>query len=242
MNNSKATLIIAKRELSSFFNSLVAYILLISFLGFTGFFTWLSGNGDIFFRKQADLKVFFSIANWTLFFFIPAITMRLLAEEKKAGTIELLLTKNISDRQMVIGKYLAALLMVLIALAFTLPYYISVSQLGNFDYGASLSGYLGLILMSSAYIGIGLFASSLTNNQIVAFLLALLLGICFQFLFGIIAAGSSGWVAELFGTLSLNSHFDSISRGVIDTKDIVYFLSVSFLGIFMSEYIISKRK
>jgi ABC-2 type transport system permease protein len=242
MNNSKATWIIAKRELSSFFNSLVAYILLISFLGFTGFFTWLSGNGDIFFRKQADLKVFFSIANWTLFFFIPAITMRLLAEEKKAGTIELLLTKNISDRQMVIGKYLAALLMVLIALAFTLPYYISVSQLGNFDYGASLSGYLGLILMSSAYIGIGLFASSLTNNQIVAFLLALLLGICFQFLFGIIAAGSSGWVAELFGTLSLNSHFDSISRGVIDTKDIVYFLSVSFLGIFMSEYIISKRK
>lgn len=242
MGGNSATWIIARRELSSFFNSLVAYILLISFLGFTGFFTWLSGNGDIFFRKQADLKVFFSIANWTLFFFIPAITMRLLAEERKSGTIELLLTKNVSDRQLVLGKFLAAFLMVLIALAFTIPYYISVSQLGNFDHGASLSGYLGLLLLSSAYIGIGLFASSLTSNQIVAFLLALLLGICFQFLFGIIASGSSGWIAELFNTLSLNSHFDSISRGVIDSKDIVYFLSVSFIGIFLSEYFISKRK
>lgn len=241
MRDNNATWIIARRELSAFFNSLVAYILLISFLGFTGFFTWLSGNGDIFFRKQADLKVFFGIANWTLFFFIPAITMRLLAEEKRAGTIELLLTKNVSDRQLVFGKFLAAFLMVVIALAFTIPYYISVSQLGNFDHGATLSGYLGLILMSASYIGIGLFASSLTNNQIVAFLLALLLGICFQFIFGVLAAGSSGWVAELFNTLSLSSHFDSISRGIIDSKDIIYFLSVAFLGVFLSEYIISKR-
>lgn len=240
--NNNATWIIAKRELAAFFNSLVAYILLISFLGFTGFFTWLSGNGDIFFRKQADLNVFFGIANWTLFFFIPAITMRLLAEEKRSGTIELLLTKNVSDRQMVSGKFLAAFLMVLIALAFTIPYYISVSQLGNFDHGASISGYLGLIFLSAAYIGIGLFASSLTNNQIVAFLLALLLGICFQFIFGVLASGSSGWVAEFFNTLSLSSHFDSISRGVIDSKDVLYFLSICFLGLFLSEYIISKRK
>ncbi|MGA0283970.1 MAG: ABC transporter permease [Saprospiraceae bacterium] len=242
MKTSNATWIIAKRELSAFFNSLVAYILLISFLGFTGFFTWLSGNGDVFFRKQADLKVFFMIANWTLFFFIPAVTMRLLAEEKRSGTIELLLTKNVSDRQMVLGKYLSAFLMVLIALAFTIPYYLSVSQLGNFDHGATLCGYLGLILLSSAYIGIGLFASSLTNNQIVAFLLALLLGICFQFIFGVLANGSTGWMSELFNTLSLTSHFDSISRGVIDSKDVVYFLSITFLGIFLSEYIISKRK
>jgi len=236
------TWIIAKRELSSYFNSLVAYILLIAFLGFTGFFTWLSGNGDVFFRKQADLKVFFSIANLTLFFFIPAITMRLLAEEKKSGTIELLLTKDVSNRQMVLGKFLSAFLMVAIALLFTLPYYITVSQLGNFDHGATLSGYLGLLLLSAAYIGVGLFASSITSNQIVAFLLALLLGVMFQFLFGIMASSSSGWVAEVFNTLSLSNHFDSISRGVIDTKDIVYFLSIAFLGIFLSEYVIGKRK
>jgi ABC-2 type transport system permease protein len=233
---------IAKRELNSFFDSLVAYILLIAFLGFTGFFTWLQGNGDIFFRKQADLNVFFQTAMWTLFFFIPAITMKLVAEEKKTGTIELLLTKNVSNRQVVIGKYLSALLMVGIALAFTLIYYISVSRLGNFDHGATICGYLGLILMSSAYIGIGMFASSITNNQIVAFMLALLIGICFQFVFGIIASNMTGVFGEFFSTLSLSDHFYSISRGVIDTKDVIYFLSITALGLFFSEYMVSKRK
>lgn len=233
---------IAKRELGSFFDSLVAYILLLAFLGFTGFFTWLEGNGDIFFRKQADLNVFFQTALWTLFFFIPAITMRLLAEEKKTGTIELILTKNVSNGQLVLGKFIAALSMVGIALLCTVVYYISVSRLGNFDHGATLCGYLGLFLLSAAYIGIGLFASSLTNNQIVAFLLALLIGICFQFLFGILSSSSSGWLAELFDTLSMTNHFSSISRGVIDSKDIVYFLSIAALGLVLSEYMISKRK
>ena len=232
---------IAKKELNSFFNSLVAYILLIAFLSFTGFFTWLNGNGDIFFRKQADLRVFFSIASLTLFFFIPAITMRLLAEEKKSGTMELLLTKAVSNLEVVIGKYLAAVLMVAIALAFTIPYYYTVSQLGNFDHGASICGYLGLMLLSSAYVGIGLFASSITNNQIVAFLLALLLGVCFHFLFGIMGSNSGGWLSELFNDLSLSNHYDSISRGVIDSKDIIYFLTITFLGIFLSEYFIGKR-
>lgn len=241
MKNFAASWIIAKRDLKSYFDSLVAYILLLTFLGFTGFFVWLSGNGDIFFRKQTDLKVFFSIANWTLFFFIPAITMKLIAEEKRSGTIELMLTKAISNWQFVIGKYMAAMVLVLIALLFTIPYYISVSTMGNFDHGANISGYLGLILLSSAYIGIGIFASSLTNNQIVAFLLALIIGICFHFLFGVIANGSSGFVSEIFDTLSLSSHFESISRGVIDTKDLIYFISVTAIGLIFSEYIISKR-
>jgi len=233
--------IIAKKELKSFFDSLVAYILLLTFLGFTGFFVWLSGNGDVFFRKQADLKVFFSIANWTLFFFIPAITMKLIAEEKKSGTIELMLTKNITNWQLVFGKFLAAFMLVVIALLFTLPYYFTVSTLGNFDHGANIAGYLGLLLMSAAYIGIGIFTSSLTNNQIVAFLLALVIGICFHFLFGIIASGSTGFISNIFDTLSLSSHFESISRGVIDTKDLIYFISVTALGLIFSEYIISKR-
>ncbi len=233
--------IIAKRELNEFFDSLIAYILLIAFLGFTGFFTWLSGNGDIFFRKQADLQVFFSIANLTLFFFIPAITMKLLAEERKAGTIELLLTKPVTDWQLVMGKFTAGLMMVTIALAFTIPYYFTVSTLGNFDHGASLSGYLGLILMSAAYIAIGLFASSITKNQIAAFILALLIGVCFHFLFGIVAASSTGLVSEIFDTLSLTNHYDSISRGVIDTKDLIYFLSITFLGLIFSEFMVSKR-
>lgn len=236
----KASWIIAKRELNAFFSSLVAYILLVAFLGFTGFFTWLSGNGDVFFRKQADLLVFFQTAMWTLFFFIPAITMRMLAEEKKSGTIELLLTKDVSDRQLILGKFLAALILVSIALGLTLVYVYSVSQLGNFDYGATFGAYLGLILMSIAFIGIGLFASSLTKNQIVAFLLALLIGICFQFIFDILGQGG-GFLSDIFTTLSLSEHFNSISRGVIDTRDIIYFLSIGLLGLSLAEFIISKR-
>ena len=231
---------IAKRELNSYFDSLIAYIILIAFLGFSGFFTWLYG-GDVFFRKQADLNVFFGVARWTLFFFIPALTMRQLAEEQKVGTIELLLTKAVTDRQVILGKFLSCFLMVSIALAFTLPYYISIASMGNIDHGATLSGYLGLLLMSAAYISIGLFASSITNNQIVAFLLALFIGIFFQWIFGILSTGSTGFWAELFNTLSLANHFDSISRGVIDTKDLIYFATIIILGVLLSELSISKR-
>jgi ABC-2 type transport system permease protein len=233
-------LVIAKKEFSSFFDSLVAYILLVAFLGFSGFFTWIQGS-DIFMRKEADLDVFFSVARWTLFFFIPALTMKMFAEEKKTGTIEMLLTKAVSDRQVVVGKFVGCLLLVVVALAFTLPYYASVSWLGKMDHGATITGYLGLLFMSAAYIAIGLFASSITNNQIVAFLLALLIGIFFHLLFDFMAAGSSGWISEIFQTLSLTNHYDSISRGVVDTKDLIYFLSITGLGLFLSEYFISKR-
>ena len=232
--------IIAKRELGSYFDSLVAYIIIIAFLGFSGFFTWLFG-ADIFFRKEADLQVFFNVAKWTLFFFIPAITMRQLAEEKKSGTIELLLTKDVSDRQVVLGKFLACFLMVCIALLFTVPYYITVANIGNIDHGATLCGYLGLLLMSAAYIAIGLFASSLTNNQIVAFLLALFIGIFFHFIFDILASGSSGFVGELFSTLSISKHYDSITRGLLDTKDLIYFASIIILGLILAELRIAKR-
>lgn len=233
--------IIAKRELNSFFDSLVAYIMLIAFLGFSGFFTWLFGS-DIFLVKEASLQVFFGVAFWTLFFFIPAITMRQLAEERKTGTIEMLLTKSINNRQLVVGKWLACFLLVVIALAFTIPYYLTVASIGDIDHGATISGYLALLLMSAVYISIGIFASSITNNQIVAFLLALLIGIFFHFLFGILAGSTSGWVSEILNTLSLNNHFESISRGVLDSKDLIYFISITLFGIFLSEYMIAKRK
>jgi ABC-2 type transport system permease protein len=232
--------IIARRELSSYFDSLIAYIILAAFLGFSGFFTWIQG-ADVFLRRQADLQAFFNVARWTLFFFIPALTMRQLAEEKRGGTLEILLTKNVSDRQLILGKFLACFLMVAIALAFTLPYYLSVAYLGNIDHGATISGYFGLLLLSAAYISIGLFASSLTSNQIVAFLLALFIGMFFQLLFDVMASGRTGFWAELFHTLSLSRHYDSIARGVIDTKDIIYFASITFLGLFLSEINIAKR-
>lgn len=233
--------IIAKKELSSFFDSLIAYILLVAFLGFSGFFTWLWGS-DIFYHKQASLDIFFNVALWSLFFFIPAITMRQFAEERKSGTIELLLTKRMTERQLVMGKFLACLLLVIIALAFTIPYYVSVAQLGNIDHGSTITGYLGLILMSGALIGIGLLASSLTSNQIVAFLIALLIGIVFQFILGSVGSGQSGWLGSLLTDLSIPHHYESMSRGVIDTKDVIYFIALAFLGLMLTELVISKRK
>lgn len=235
------TWVIAKRELGSYFDSLVAYILLIVFLGLTGFFTWLFGS-DIFLRKQADLYVFFFWAQITLLLFIPAITMRQFAEEKRTGTIELLLTKNVTNRQVVMGKFLSCLLMVGIALLFTIPYYITVASLGNIDHGATICGYFGLILMSAAYISIGIFASSLTNNQIVAFLISLFAGLIFFLLFDMIAGSLTGWLGSFFESLSMRNHFESISRGVLDTKDMIYFGTIIVIGLLLAEWNISKRK
>ena len=232
--------IIAKRELQSFFDSLMAYIMLVAFLGFSGFFTWLYG-ADIFLRNQADLQVFFSIAYWTLFFFIPAITMRTLAEENKSGTIELLLTKAVTDWQVVFGKFLACLILILVALALTLPYYFTVWKLGPVDHGAVWTGYLGLILMSATYISIGLYTSSITNNQIVAFLLALFIGIFFHIIFDVLANSFSGTIGGIFSYLSVSTHYESISRGVIDSKDIIYFCSVIFFALTLSEMKLAKR-
>ncbi len=232
--------IIAKRELQSFFDSLTAYIMLIAFVGFSGFFTWLYG-ADIFLRNQADLQVFFNIAYWTLFFFIPAITMRMLAEENKSGTIELLLTKAVTDWQVILGKFFACLILILIALLLTIPYYLTVWKLGPVDHGAVWSGYLGLILMSAAYISIGLYTSSVNNNQIVAFLLAIFIGIFFHIIFQVLAQSFTGTIGGVFSYMSISTHYESISRGVIDSKDLIYFLSVILLGLVLSEISLSKR-
>ncbi|MCF8240699.1 MAG: ABC transporter permease subunit [Melioribacteraceae bacterium] len=231
---------ITKRELRSFFDSLIAYILLIVFLGFSGFFTWLFGS-DIFFIGQATLQPFFSIAYWTLFFFIPALTMRMLAEEKRSGTIELLLTKSVSDWQVIIGKFLSCLILIGIALGLTLPYYITVWSIGPIDHGAVWTGYLGMILMSMTYISIGLFASSITTNQIVAFLLSLFIGVFFLIIFDVLANNFTGTLGQWLNYMSLSSHYESVSRGVIDSKDLIYFLSITYFGLVLAETSLAKR-
>ncbi|HKK81797.1 MAG TPA: ABC transporter permease [Prolixibacteraceae bacterium] len=233
--------IITRRELGSFFDSLLAYIMIVAFLGFSGFFTWIQG-ADIFYVNQASLQSFFGIAYWTLFFFIPALTMRVIAEERKTGTIEMMLTKPISEWEIVTGKFFAILLLIVVALVLTLPYYFTVASLGDIDHGAVWLGYLGLVLISSAYISIGIFTSSLTNNQIVAFLLALLIGILFHVIFDVLANSLPSFSGGIFHYLSMNTHFESISRGVLDTKDLVYFLSIVFLGLVGSEVVLVKRK
>ncbi len=227
--------------MQAYFDSLMAYILLVLFLGFSGFFTWIYGS-DIFFVKQANLQVFFNIAYWTLFFFIPALTMRLLSEENRSGTIELLLTKPITDWQVIIAKFMSALLLIIAALVLTLPYYITVSSLGNIDNGAVFSGYLALILISAMYIAIGIFTSSITNNQIVAYLLALSIGIFFQIIFQMLSSNFTGILGQITDYLSVSSHFESMTRGVIDSRDIIYFLSVIFMGLVFAESMLLKKR
>ena len=232
--------ILAKRELQTFFDSLIAYILLVVFLGLSGFFTWLYGS-DVFLMGQATMQPFFSIAYWTLFFFIPALTMKMFAEEKKTGTLELLLTKSISDWQVVLGKFFACLALIAIALFLTLPYYFTIWAIGPIDHGAVWSGYLGTLLMSMAYIGIGLFASSITNNQIVAFLSSLFIGVFFLIIFNVLANNFTGVVGQILNYMSLSTHYESISRGVIDSKDLIYFGSITLLGLISAQSILTKR-
>jgi ABC-2 type transport system permease protein len=232
--------IIARRELNVFFDSLMAYILLVAFLVFTGIFTWLF-MFDIFLNNQASLQAFFGVAYWTLFILIPALTMRMIAEEKKEGTLELLLTKPITDWQVILGKFLATLVLIGIALALTIPYYITVANLGPIDHGAVLTGYLGLLLMSASYISIGIFTSSITNNQIVSFLLALFIGIFFHWIFDVIASSFTGFIGGVFSFVSISSHYESVTRGVVDTKDLIFFFSLVFLGLVASEAALSKR-
>ncbi|MCB0815500.1 MAG: ABC transporter permease subunit, partial [Flavobacteriales bacterium] len=142
----------------SFFDSLIAFILLVVFLGVSGIFTWMLGS-DVFLRGQADLQAFFGIAYWALYLFVPALTMRTLAEERRSGTLDLLLSRSVSDWQVVLGKFWASLLLIAIALACTLPYYLTVAWLGDLDHGAAWSGYLALFLLGAAYVSIGVYAS-----------------------------------------------------------------------------------
>ncbi len=226
----KKALIIANKEFNSYLDSIGGYIVMVLFLGITGFFTWLSGN-NIFFIGQADLTPFFAVAFWTLFFFVPAITMRSFAEEQNLGTLELLLTHPVSYDQTVMGKFLGAFYLILMTLAFTLIYYLSVALIGPVDHGATVSGYIGLILLSSAYIAIGIYASSLTKNQIVAFLISLGIAIFFQLIFDMIANITHGWISELFRFLSFNTHFQTMARGVIRLDSVLYFFAVIYIAL-----------
>ncbi len=234
------TWIITQKEFRAYFDSLMAYIMLFIFLGLSGFFTWLYGM-DVFYQNSATLQPFFQTAYWTLFLFIPALTMKHIAEELKTGTIELLLTKPVSEWQTVFGKFLATWLLVAVSLALTLPWYLTIAKLGSIDHGTAISGYLGLLLMSGFYIGIGIFTSSITQNQIVAFLLALTIGIFFQIIFGMLGSVFENTLGAIFQFLDLRVHYDNITRGVFDSRDLLYFGSIIFLGLLGAETALIKR-
>lgn len=236
----RSIVLIARKELASFFDSLMAYLILATFLGVSGFFTWWFGT-DVFLRGIADLSTFFSVAYWTLFFFLPALTMRTLAEERRTGTLDLLLTKAVTEGQVVVAKFLACLTLIALALLCTLPYYLTVAAIGPVDHGAVLCGYLALLCMSAAYIALGILASSLTSNQIVAFVGGLALIALFHLVFSVVAASSTGVLGETLQFLSTDAHFDSMSRGVLDSRDLVYFASFCVGGLALAAMALARR-
>jgi gliding motility-associated transport system permease protein len=219
---------IIKKEINSFFASPIGYLVIGIFLAINGLFLWVfSGEYNVFDMGFADLSAFFELAPWILLFLIPAVTMRSFSDEKKMGTMELLLTKPISIRNIILGKYFGALLLITIALLPTLLYISTISDLGNppanWDVGSTVGSYIGLFFLVFAYTAIGIFTSTLSKNQIVAFILAVFLN--FVLYFGLEGISSVASSIDL-SNFGMKDHFNSIARGVIDTRDIIYFLSV----------------
>ncbi|QTD38103.1 gliding motility-associated ABC transporter permease subunit GldF [Polaribacter batillariae] len=230
---------ILKKEFNSFFASPIAYLVIGVFLLINGLFLWVfKDDFNILNAGFADVNPFFYLAPWVFLFLIPAITMKSFAEEFNNGTIELLKTKPLSDWQIVMGKFWASLLLVLIALIPTLTYIYTIYQLGNpvgnLDFGSTIGSYIGLFFLASTYTAIGLFTSSISKNQIVAFILGVL--ITFLLFYGFDAISNSFENDSLtIKKLGINEHFKSISRGVIDTRDIIYFLSVTVFFLFITK-------
>lgn len=237
-------LAILKKEINSFFASIIGYLVIALFLIICGLFLWLfNGEFNILNNGFADLSSFFLLAPWVLLFLIPAVTMRSFSDEKKQGTLELLLTKPITNLNIVLGKYFGACILIIIALIPTCLYVYTIYQLGNpignIDFGSTLGSYFGLLFLVTAYTAIGLFSSSLSDNQIVAFIVSVFLCLVFYIGFeGIADYISSNFVEEL----GMNSHYKSMSRGVLDTRDILYFLSVTLFFVIITTFNIGTKK
>lgn len=228
---------IFKKELKSYFVSPVAYIALTVFLLISGWFF----SSSFFLINQATLRGGFNVIPLIFLFFAPAITMRLISEEKKSGTIELLVTMPVRDSEIILGKFFAALALLSVAVLLTFPYAIIVSFLGDLDWGPVIGGYLGLILMGAAYLAIGLFASSLTENQVIAFIIALLFVFTLFMLDKVLMFVPEGLVSIL-EYLSIEYHFTNISRGVIDSRDIIYYLSLTIFTLLLATRGLGSRR
>ncbi len=225
---------ILKKELNSFFSSPIGYLVITAYLLINGLFLWVfEGDFNILHAGFADLNSYFFLAPWIFIFLIPAITMRSFSDEINTGTIEILKTKPITNWQIIFGKYFGALLLVLLAIIPTLIYAVSIYQLGNpignIEFGTTFGSFIGLIFLASAYTAIGIFSSTLSKNQIVSFIIAVF--ISFFLYYGFEAIASYYLFGNLDATIQnigMSEHFNSISKGVIDTRDLIYFASVSF--------------
>lgn len=228
---------ILKKELRSYFNLPIAYIVISVFLLITGWY-FLS---QLFLINQADLRIFLIVAPMILVFFAPAISMRLISEEKKTKSLELLVTMPLKDREVVLGKYLASLALLGFSLLLTFPYPLTLALLGNLDQGQIIGGYLGVFLVGASFLAIGLFCSSLTSNQIVAFIIGF--AITFSlFMFGKILPFIPQGLLPLLEFLGIDSHFENLAKGVIDSRDLLYFFSIIIFSIALANYFLGSRK
>ncbi len=231
-----ATWTLTKRELRAYFDTPAAYVVLSVFLGITG---WFFGNA-LFLQNVASLRSVFSIAPFIFLFFVPALTMATFAEERRAGTLELLLTFPVRDWQVILGKLLSVTLFLLLAIAITGIYAVTVASLGDLDFGATVGGYLGLLLLGITYGAIGICASSLTRNQIVAFILGFAI-IFALFLLDKVTDFVPGWLGTIMQYLGSDFHFQNLMRGVIDTRDVLYYLSMTGFAFLLTTYTLAKR-
>lgn len=237
-----------KKEISAFFNSLTGYIVIIVFLMSSGLFMWIiPGQNNILDAGYSNIDTFFILSPWVFMFLIPAITMRLFTDETKSGTIELLMTKPIKDISVVMSKFLAAFSITIISILPTFVYFISVYKLGNpagnIDVGGTWGSYIGLLFLASIYASVGVFTSALTNNQIVAFITSAV--ICFILYYGFDAFSllfANTTTEYIIQKLGINDHYRSISRGIIDTRDVFYFLGTSAIFIVATKVKLQSRK
>lgn len=239
---------LCKKEIVSFFSSITGYLVAGVFLLMTALFLWIvPGQSNIPMGGYATLEPLFWMAPWLFLFLVPAVTMRLLADEKKSGTLEILLTKPLSDWQIVGGKYLAGFILVVVSILPTLVYFFSIHKmaqpLGNIDHGAIWGSYIGLLLLGAVYTSIGLFTSSTTSNQIVAFIFAVVLSFLFYSGFDTLASipflkSSSSWLVNL----GIGEHYQSISRGMVDFRDLTYFVGVVVIFLALTKMMISRKR
>ena len=239
--------VIFKKEIRSFLGSFIAYIVIGVFLILTGLFLWIIKGNNVFDLGIASLQVIFEIAPYILIFLVSAITMKSISDEKRLGTLEILTTKPITDTAIIAGKFFASVTLIAIAIVPTLFYFYAVYQLatpiGNVDIGATIGSYFGLILLAACYASIGMFSSSLTDNQIVALITSMLLNF---FFFGVLSMlGEASWLnfigksLEWFG---LEFHYDSISRGLVDTRDVIYFVGFILVFLGLTKIVFESRK
>lgn len=248
----ESVLSLFRKEVKVFLNSIIGYIVMTVFLVVVGLFMWVfpssGGFNNVLEAGHSNIDGLFVLAPWVFLFLVPAVTMRSISEEKRTGTIELLLTQPITEWQIVLSKYLAGVTLVLFALVPTLLYYFSVNELGspkgNIDHAAVWGSYLGLVFLASAFVGIGVFASSITSNQVISFIVAVFLCfICYMGFDSLSAIGLFGGSGDLIvAKLGISEHYASMSRGVLDSRDVIYFISLNALFLLLTKSVLSSRK